>query len=64
MNPIIVPANAANKVLKWYSSNTAVAEVSDNGVVSAKSVGSAEITARATDESGVSASCYVYVKSM
>lgn len=62
MNPIIVPANAANKVLKWYSSNTAVAEVSDNGVVSAKSVGSAEITARATDESGVSASCYVYVK--
>lgn len=45
----------------WGSSNESVATVSDEGVVSAVTDGSAIITASATDDSGVSDSCNVFV---
>lgn len=56
----IRPGDAANKSVKWSSSNTKVATVS-NGVVKAVKAGSARITCTAQDGSGISASCSVTV---
>lgn len=56
----IRPSDAANKSVKWSSSNTKVATVS-NGVVKAVKAGSARITCTAQDGSGISASCSVTV---
>ena len=56
----IRPTDAANKSVKWSSSNTAVATVS-NGVVKGVKPGSAQITCAALDGSGVSASAGVTV---
>ena len=54
------PASATNKNLSWTSSNNAVATVC-GGVVTGVSGGMARITATATDGSGKSAYCTVYV---
>ena len=45
LNTILEPNNVSNKVISWTSSNTAVAVVDQNGVVTAKGVGIATITA-------------------
>ena len=55
------PGNATNKAVNWASSNSAVATVDQNGVVTAAARGTAVITATATDGSGASASCTVTV---
>ena len=46
----------------WTSSNTAVATVDNSGKVKGVAIGTATITATATDGSGVKASYTVYVK--
>ena len=56
----ILPINASNKQLSWSSDNTAVATV-DGGVVTAVAIGTAIITASASDGSGVTAICTVTV---
>ncbi len=57
----VLPSSAQNKDIVWSSSNTAVAVVnSTNGVVTAKAVGSAIITAK-NNASGKYATCSIYV---
>lgn len=57
----VAPSNATFKNVVWSSSNPTVASVSDAGVVTALAPGMADITATATDGSGVSATCTVDV---
>lgn len=55
LTPIISPADASNKEVSYSSSNTAVAKISANGIVTPVSVGSAIITVT-TSEGGFTAS--------
>ena len=57
----VAPENAANKALKWASSDEDVATVAPDGTVTAVKVGTATITATAADGSGKSAVCMVTV---
>ena len=59
LTPTFVPANATDKKVTWVSSNPDVASVSNKGVVSGKTVGTATITCAAA--SGAKASCNVHV---
>ena len=56
-----LPSDATNSSLVWTSSDESVVSVSD-GIVTANSLGSAEVVASAADGSGVSSSCRVTVK--
>lgn len=58
----VSPANASNKGIQWTSSNKTVATVSSKGKVTAKAKGTAVITAKATDGSGVYGKCTITVK--
>lgn len=57
----ILPADAENKNLKWYSDNESTAVVDGNGLVTAVGSGRAEIIAESTDGGGARASCVVTV---
>lgn len=57
----ISPSNAANKSVKWTSSNKKIATVSSKGKVTGKKVGTAIITVKAKDGSGKKATCKVVV---
>ena len=57
----VYPTNATNKNVNWSSNNTSVAMV-NNGLVSAKSAGTATITCKAKDGSGKQATCNISVK--
>ena len=50
----VSPANATNPTLDWSSDNLSVATVDANGVVTPLSSGTANITAKAKDSSGIS----------
>lgn len=56
------PTDADNRKIKWYSSNEDVAMVTDEGFVLAIAEGTSDITAEATDGSGVKAICQVKVE--
>lgn len=56
----VAPANATNKNVTWSSSNTAVATVSSNGLVTAVAQGSATITVT-TQDGNKTATCTVAV---
>ena len=56
----VTPENAENKSIIWSSNNEAVATVDANGTVTAKSAGTAVITATSTN--GKSAGCTVTVE--
>ncbi|HIR27697.1 MAG TPA: Ig-like domain-containing protein [Candidatus Choladousia intestinigallinarum] len=57
----VLPSNATNKNVTWYSSNTSVASVDSSGKVTANGVGTTTITATAADGSKVSKSCTISV---
>ncbi|MBQ3381781.1 MAG: Ig-like domain-containing protein, partial [Bacteroidales bacterium] len=54
----VKPANATNKTITWSSTNTSVATVTSDGIISAKAAGTTTIKATA---GGKSASCTVTV---
>ncbi len=57
----ILPSDAYDKSVIWSSSNNNIAQVSSEGVITAKSVGTATITAT-TNDGGFKASCTVVVE--
>lgn len=60
INSTVLPDDASDDLV-WKSSNASVAQVDDKGYVTAVSRGTAQITATATDGSGVSAALKVTV---
>ena len=62
LKPTVLQENAYDKTVTWSSSNTSVATVDQNGRVTAKSVGDAEIKAT-TKMGGLTASCKTTVSS-
>ena len=61
LSAVVSPSSATNKSLKWSSSKTKVATVTQKGKIKAVKTGTAVITVKAKDGSGVSASCVVKV---
>ena len=57
----VEPDYATNKVITWSTNNSAVAIVSNDGLVTALAAGTAKILATTTDGSNLSASCDVTV---
>lgn len=57
----ITPDNATNQKVTWKSSNTKVATVSDNGLVTMKAAGTASIICTSEDNPSVQAFCNVTV---
>ena len=57
----ITPTNTNNKSVTWASNNTNIATVDYTGLVTAKAVGTATITATTADGTNLSASCQVTV---
>lgn len=57
----VSPSNATNKNVSWTSNNTNIATVSSTGLVYGVGAGTATITCKAADGSGVSATCKVTV---
>ena len=60
--PSISPVDAGQPTLAYASSDSKVATVSKNGLITGLGVGECEITVSATDGSGVTAKCKVTVK--
>ena len=61
LNATVLPEDATNRSVKWTTSDSSVAKVDAEGRVTALKVGTATITATATDGSGVSADCKIEV---
>ena len=59
----VLPSTAANKTVQWSSSNSLVATVDPNGLVTSINAGATTISATTVD-GGYSASCAVTVKEM
>lgn len=57
----VYPSNATNKSVVWSSSNDDVATVNNSGLVKGCRIGSAIVTCKAIDGSGVTATCTVNV---
>ena len=58
----VSPSDAADKSVRWSSSDEKIASVDENGLVTALKKGNATITVEAQDGSGVSSTCSVTVK--
>lgn len=59
--PSVMPEEASEQVITWTSSDENVAVVDENGKVTAKSLGTAVITASTTDGSELTATCEINV---
>ena len=58
----VLPENAKNKDVKWESSNTNIATVSEDGKVTAKAKGTATITVSSAENETIKETCKVTVK--
>lgn len=57
----IIPDDATNKAIEWNSQNPHIASITEDGIISANSIGYAAISVQALDGSGVSQSIIVNV---
>lgn len=64
LNPQILPSDAENPKLIWSSSDNNVVTVNSNGVVTGKGDGTAVITAKAADGSGIECSTTISVETV
>lgn len=62
LNAKVLPANATNKSLNWYSSNPAIVSV-DNGLITTKAIGTSTITVTTIDGKKT-ANCLVTVSNV
>lgn len=62
LSATVSPSNTTNKKVAWRSSNTRVAKVNANGVVTGVGAGTAKITACTADGTKITASCTVTVR--
>ena len=58
----VLPENTTDNTVKWASNKPTIASVDDNGLVTAKKVGTATITAKTNDGTNLKAQCVVTVK--
>ena len=58
----ITPESTTDKNIEWTSSDTSIATVSDNGIITALQLGECDITATAKDGSNMSAICHIKVE--
>ena len=63
LRAVVSPENTTNKDVRWTSTNTDVAVVSESGLVSAIKEGDVQIIASTTDGSNLSAICEISVNS-
>ena len=61
LSATILPANTTNKTIYWSTSNSRIATVNGNGLVTAIAPGTVAVTASTRDGSNLSASCTVVV---
>lgn len=59
----VLPADATNKELRWESSNTSIATVTQDGIVNVLNIGIVDITVHTLDGSNLSSTCTVNVQS-
>ena len=62
LSAIVLPSDATNKSVTWSSNSTGIATIDNNGKVTALSSGTATITCKANDGSGIEATCSITVK--
>lgn len=62
LNAIYTPSDADSTKIEWESTDSNIVEVSSEGLVRAKSAGSAQIIARTTDGTDISVSCKISVR--
>ena len=60
VEPIILPQNASNTTVRWYSKDTGIVEVDQTGHLKAVSTGMAEVVGTTAD-GGYTAKCFVNV---
>ena len=58
----ISPSNATNNSVTWSSDNSKIVTIDSNGNVKGLAIGSATITVKANDGSGISTNCVITVK--